>query len=158
MQEEAEALLESVVDSLPTSPQRLDIYRCRARIAQSVWWPGINYQISQVIQNCSVCAKSYSPRPEPLIVTQLPEYRWQVVGTDLFELDGQHYLLIVDYFSRYPEVLALQSTTSTATSVFSRHGVPEVLRSDNGPQFSLLDFAKFASSWEFNHITIVCPS
>ncbi len=128
------------------------------RIAQSVWWPGINNQISQVIQNCSVCAKNYSPRPEPLIVTQLPEYPWQVVGTDLFELDSQHYLLIVDYFSRYPEVLALQSTTSTATiralsSVFSRHGVPEVLRSDNGPQFSSLDFAKFASSWEFNHIT-----
>ena len=69
------------------------------------------------------------------MTSQLPEYPWQTVGTDLFEI---HYLLIVDYFSRYPEVIQLTSTTSTAVirtlkSVFSRHGIPETVRSDNGP-------------------------
>ena len=45
------------------------------------------------------------------MITQLPEYPWQVVGTDLFEIDGTHYLLTVDNFSIYPEVIQLTSTT-----------------------------------------------
>ena len=48
------------------------------------------------------------------MILQLPEYPWQVVGTDLFEIGGVHYLLTVDCFSRYPEVIKLTSTTSVA--------------------------------------------
>ena len=91
--------------------------------------------------------------------TQLPDYPWQVVATDLFELDGKNYLLTVDYFSRYPEVTHLKSSTTSATviehlkRVFSRHSVPEIVRSDNGPQFSSHEFAQFASLYEFSHVT-----
>ena len=60
--------------------------------------------MTQVVQQCVECAKNFTPAKEPLIVTRLPDYPWQVVGTDLFELEGKHYLLTVDYFSRYPEV------------------------------------------------------
>ena len=49
---------------------------------------------------------------EPLMTSELPKYPWQVMGTDLFELNKANYLLVVDYFSRYPEVLQLMSTTS----------------------------------------------
>ena len=94
----------------------------------------------------------------PLISSRLPEYPWQIVGTDLFELDGVHYLLTVDYFSRYPELTQLGSTTSTSViralkAVFARHGIPEVVRSDNGPQYSFQEFVSFASLYEFSHIT-----
>jgi len=52
----------------------------------------------------------------------------------------------------------LSSTTSATViaalkSTFSRHGILEIVRSDNGPQYSSREFAKFASSHEFNHIT-----
>ena len=83
----------------------------------------------------------------------LPDYPWQLVGTDLFELDQVHCLLVVDYFSRYPEVVKLSSTTSTQViatlkAIFARHGIPETVQSDNGPQYlSLLSF------YEFQHIT-----
>ena len=92
------------------------------------------------------------------LLTQLPEYPWQVVGTDLFEIDGTHYLLTVDYFSRYPEVQQLTTTSSAAVisaskAVFARHGIPETVRSDNGPQYSSHEFARFASAYEFKHIT-----
>ena len=75
---------------------------------------------------------------EPLMPSELPKRSWQVVGSDLFELRGVHYLLIVDYFSRYPEVVKMSTTTSKAMivamkPVFARHGLPEVLRSDNRP-------------------------
>ena len=92
------------------------------------------------------------------MISQLLEYPWQVVGTDLFEIDGTHYVPTVDYFSRYPEVIQLTSTTSAAViralkSVFSRHGIPETVRSDNGPQYSSQEFARFASSYEFKYVT-----
>ena len=38
-------------------------------------------------------------------------------------------------------------------STFSRHGIPEIVRSDNGPQFSSADFARFSNSFEFQHLT-----
>ena len=47
------------------------------------------------------------------MTSELPKYPWQVVGTDLFKLKA-NYLLVVDYFSRYPEVLQLTSTTSAS--------------------------------------------
>lgn len=71
---------------------------------------------------------------------------------------GVHYLLTADYFLRYPEVTKLTSTTSVAViwalkSVFSQHGIPETVRGDNAPQYSSQEFAWFAKSYEFNHVT-----
>lgn len=72
--------------------------------------------------------------------TELPDRPWQRVGTDLFELGGKIYLLAVDYFSRFVEIAWLNKTKSNDVthlkSFFARHGIPEVLISDNGPQFS----------------------
>ncbi len=94
----------------------------------------------------------------PLLTTPLPKYPWQVVATDLFELHGVHYLLIADYFSCYPEVSRLTTTTSAAVitamkAVFTRHGIPEVLHSANGPQYSSHEFAVFGDSYGFQHST-----
>ena len=36
---------------------------------------------------------------------------------------------------------------------FSRHGVSEVVISDNGQHYASADFAKFAKDWHFQHIT-----
>ena len=134
------------------------IERCRARVKMSVWWPGVMQSIAQLVQNCRECAKQAKNKKEPLITTPLPDYPWQLVGTDLFELDKCHYLLVVDYFSRYPEVVKLSSTTSNHViavlkTIFARHGIPEVVRSDNGPQYSSQEFAMFVSRYRFSHIT-----
>ena len=81
--------------------------------------------------------------------TALPDYPWQKIGTDLFSLDGTTYMIVVDYFSRYPEVIKLMSTTSSVVisvlkSLFSRYGIPEEVISDNGPQYASQEFCNFA--------------
>ena len=81
-----------------------------------------------------------------------------MIGTDLFELKGAKYLLIVNYFSRCPEVIKMTSTTSAATisllkSVFARHGILEVVHSDNGPQYAATEFSEFAKEYGFRHRT-----
>ena len=134
------------------------IERCRARVRCSVWWPEITKDTAEIVRQCPTCARESQQRREPLIKSTLPDYPWQIIGTDLFELEGTKYLLTVDYFSRYPEVTKLTTTTSAAVishlkNVFSHHGIPEVVHSDNGPQFSALEFTQFANEYGFCHIT-----
>ena len=89
------------------------------------------------------------------MTTKLPEYPWQVLGTDLFELKGNHYLFVSDYFSRYLEVVRLTTTSSSVIRalkiIFSRFGIPEILRSDNGPQYASKEFEEFAKYYGFRH-------
>ena len=93
-----------------------------------------------------------------MISTPLPKHPWERVGTDLFELNGKQYILIADYYSRYPEVIRLTSTTSASVisamkSVFSQHGIPHTVVSDSGPQYDSNEMKEFASLYGFNHIT-----
>jgi len=81
-----------------------------------------------------------------------------MVAADLFTLNRAEHLVVVDYFSRYPEVYKLQSTSSQSIinalkTIYSRHGIPETLRTDNGPQFSSQEFQDFASKYGFTHTT-----
>ncbi len=136
----------------------LGIVRCRLRAKMSVWWPGISKQLAQFVTNCPKCARDSRPKKEPLIPTSLPDYPWEMIAADLFHLEGKDYMVIVDYFSRFPEVKKLRSTTSQTVincfkTVFARYGIPETIRTDNGPQFSSKEFADFSKKYNFRHIT-----
>ena len=76
-----------------------------------------------------------------------------------FHFKGCDYLLIVDYYSRFFETAKLPDTTAKTVichtiSIFARHGIPNVLRSDNGPQFTSDEFKQFSSQWGFCHISV----
>ena len=65
---------------------------------------------------------------------------WQKIGLDLFELNGQHYLFAVDYFTNFIEIDLLTSMTSSRVIAllkkkFAWFGFPNVIMSDGGPQF-----------------------
>ena len=137
----------------------MGIEKCRRRGRDVVYWPNMNRDISDMVQNCSSCMK-FSPAQakEPLQPHGQPVRAWQMVGTDLFQAAGKNYLVIIDYYSIYPEVIQLPSTSSQAVitamkSVFARHGIPEKVLSDNGPQYSSRDFKEFAVDWGFVHQT-----
>lgn len=91
--------------------------------------------------------------------TPFPERPWQMIGTDLFQLDKLNYLIVVDYFSCCIEVAAMQKTTKSheviraLKAIFARHGIPEEVRSDNGPQYSSAEFTHFAKELVFRHTT-----
>ncbi|XP_063077523.1 uncharacterized protein K02A2.6-like [Engraulis encrasicolus] len=132
--------------------------KCVARAQHSVWWPGLSKQIKERVGNCETCAQEAHNAPEPLLTTQLPERPWQRVAVDLFQWENAMYLLCIDYYSRYIEVANLTSTTTAHVTgklkaIFGRHGVPETVVSDNGPQFSAAEFAAFARDYDFVHTT-----
>uniref|UniRef100_A0A3P9IKJ4 Gypsy retrotransposon integrase-like protein 1 n=1 Tax=Oryzias latipes TaxID=8090 RepID=A0A3P9IKJ4_ORYLA len=136
----------------------LGITKCRARAKQSVWWPGLSKELTDMIEKCDVCVRERTNLRETLIPTEFPTRPWSTVGADLFQFGSQHYLIVVDYHSRYFEVAKLTSTTSEGViehfkSVFARHGIPDEVRTDNGPQFSSEHFRKFVRCWNFKHVT-----
>ena len=93
-----------------------------------------------------------------MVVSKTPERPWAKVGADLFEHKGTTYLLTIDYYSKWIEVDKLDNLTSKNTisylkSQFARHGIPDELRSDNGPQFGSAEFAEFAIYYGFVHTT-----
>ena len=127
--------------------------KCKKHTTTLVWWPGVMHQITQLVQNCRVCAKE-SRQGKELLMT--PKYLWQVVGTDLFELNKSNYLLVVDYFSKYPEVLQLTSTMSYPLwSLCSRDmGCPRLSRAitdHNTLQQS--SWVSQAHNYGFQHLT-----
>ena len=121
--------------------------------------PGISQQIYDLVKSCRVCVEiKGNSHPEPLIPREMPLYPWQKVATDLFEYQQTQYLLIVDYLSRYIEVLKLNSTASSEIihqmkRIFAHHGIPQTVISDNGPQYSSQEFRHFAALYGFSHIT-----
>ena len=135
------------------------ITKCRQRLRQSVWWPGANNQLQQLIQDCEICSKMASRRMEPLESSRFPELPWQHIATDIMELKNRKYLVLIDYYSRYMELQLLENLSSSGVvinhmkSIFARHGIPQVVTSDNGPQFAASEFKKFANEYGFHHHT-----
>ena len=75
----------------------------------------------------------------------------------MFEIEGRHYLIAVDYYSNFIEVDLMTKTTSAKVIAilkkqFARFGIPMTIVSDGGPQFASTEFSNFASSWGITHI------
>jgi hypothetical protein len=61
-----------------------------------------------------------------------------VVGTDLCKINEKEYLVIVDAYSSFPEVILLSSQSSKAVIkgmkvILARYCIPDIVHSDNGP-------------------------
>jgi|UniRef100_A0A2S2R0U0 transposase InsO family protein len=118
----------------------------------------MNKDIEEVVNRCQICLKYRKTNTkEPLECSDVPEKPWQVVGTDLFYFQGKNYVMLVDYFSKFVEFVMIPKLTSLNTinaikSNFSRHGIPEIIRSDGGTQFTSEEFQHFLKEWHIEHI------
>lgn len=137
----------------------LGIEKCRRRAREVMYWPGMYQSITDMVKSCSVCLKHQPKQPaQPLNPHPVTNYPWEKLGVDLCSLEGENYLVMCDYFSNYPEVGKLRSTSSESVIsamkyVFAGQGIPAVVFSDNGSQFSSVEFRKFAKEYEFSHET-----
>ena len=134
------------------------IQKCRERSRQSVWWPGISLDIAAMVKNCKICQRHQAEQHEPLKPSEFPDRLWQRVATDLFNWQSHNYILVIDYYSRYIEIAKLNDLDSATTirvlkSIFARHGVPEIVVFDNGPQYASQRFKHFAQDYSFTSVT-----
>ena len=135
------------------------LHKCRQRAQITVWWPGLSRDLKELINRCETCRLARpAQKSEPLQPTPLPQRPWQKLGADLCQHRGKNFLIVVDYYSRWLEILLLKSTTASVVIkklryLFSTHGMPDVIVSDNGPQFRCKEFRDFAQECDFYHQT-----
>lgn len=135
------------------------VTKSQLRAKDSIYWPNMMSDIERKINDCGVCLQNArSVRKEPMLSHELPSQPWEILSSDLFELDGHSYILIADHYSKMPFVRGLKSTSCSEVvkfckDMFAIHGVPKRLYSDNGPQYSAAEFRNFSLNWDFEHIT-----
>ena len=83
-------------------------------------------------------------------MTPLPNGPWERVSIDFCEVAG-HY--VIDDYSRFPEIEVVHSTSAKAMipkldRIFAAYGVPQVVKSDNGPPLMVVSSHNLASSTE----------
>ncbi len=129
-----------------------------ARASRTVYWPGIKKHIMSYQTNCRSCTEiSPSQAREPLALSPLPDRPFQIVCSDLFQLHGHFYLIVVDRFSGFLHIFYSKDSPSHEflqrhfRDIFMRYGRPEQLDSDGGPQFQSQSFKDFLASWGVKH-------
>lgn len=141
------------------------IVKMKQRCRTTVWWPGMNNDIEHYVRHCVPCAvsgKSCRPTAPPLQPIDFPPRPWHTVAIDIFgevtwAPSHQRFLIVlVDLHSKWPEVAACGTVTSASiinflSDLFWRHGLPDNLISDNGPQFISNEFESFLSSHGIRH-------
>ena len=86
----------------------------------------------------------------------VPRGPWMKLGINLFEHNIKQYILMLDYFNKFPIIYRLYrlSTGTVITKLkglFSENSILEVIIPDGGPQFRS-EFSNFAHEWGFQHI------
>ena len=127
----------------------------------SFFWPSINKAIEEVVCQCETCTQFQSQNAAvPLTPTPTPSCPWQMCATDIIMLEGVDHLVVGDLYLKMIFVQHLPPGQSNANKVilllkemFSEHGIPKVLHSDNGPQYASAQFADFCISWGITHET-----
>ena len=105
-----------------------------------VWWPSITTDIEQTVQSCTNCAvMSRDPQKVPLHSWDFPRKPWQRLHLDYaVYFKGKMWLILIDAYSKWPEVHEMFETTSKTTiqqlrKIFAVQGLPELIVTDNGP-------------------------
>jgi transposase InsO family protein len=129
------------------------LVKTKALIREKVWFPGIDRLVEQAVESCIACqAATPQVKREPLQMSKLPVAPWKELSADFAELPGGDYLLVViDDYSRFPVVEIINSTSARTVvprfdRIFSEYGVPDVMRTDNGPPFNSREYKLFAES------------
>lgn len=152
-----QTLRRQVLERLHDSHRGTEATKRRAR--QTVWWPNINNDISNIVQSCEACQVMLpSQQREPyLIDNETPTRPFESVSADFFSIAGKSYLVYVDRYSGWPAVGHCGNDTTTSKTIqffrifFRDLGVPVRLRTDGGPQFTSHEFKDFLKRWGVHH-------
>lgn len=106
------------------------------------YWPNLSEDINTYIKKCRICEK-YLPvnYKEPMLPHSVPTQRFNKVGADIMEFGGRAYLVVIDHFSHWMEIIGLSDKLSESVidgfqEIFTRFGYPQYMVADNIPFLS----------------------
>ena len=149
---------------IPTSLQQRAIDLARAShqglaktkslLREKVWFPDIDNMVKDTIAHYLPCNATGRPDPqEPLQMTDMPDGPWQKIHVDFYGPlpSGEYLLVVIDRYSRYPEVEIVRSTKASSVipkldKMFAAHGIPDTITSDNGPPFNGSEYKRYLTA------------
>ena len=148
-----QAVLELLHESHP------GVSRMKNLARSYVWWPNIDKDIDMIVKTCYDCQQTrHSPPVAPLHPWEWPQRPWARIHIDYAgPVEGKMLLVIVDAHSKWLDVAVVTSATSSVTieklrGMFTTHGIPEIVVSDNGTVFTSDEFETFMISNGIRHI------
>ena len=129
--------------------------KMQLRAKPSLYWPGINEEIRNKVENCIPCQTvARSQQKQPAIPIEVPFRPLQKLGMDLFFCKGKWYLLVCDYYSKFTVFRQMPSISnknviSALESIISEYGNVEEIICDDGKQFTAQEYKNFAAQYGF---------
>ena len=120
----------------------------------------MDLRIENLVKSCEVCQKVRSlPQKIPLIPWQWPGRPFQRIHLDFCDFDRDKFLVLVDSYSKWIDVKCMNSTNALSTIdelrlMFSEHGIPEEIVTDNGPPFQSIEFREFVNLNAIKHVFV----
>ena len=135
--------------------------RTKALLRETVWFPGMDKQVRTELEHCLACQATAQPNhPEPIKTAPMPNSPWDKVKIDFYGPlpTGQYILVVIDCYSRFPEIeilttISAQKVIPKLDSIFTRHGIPSHLTSDNGPPFQSHEFGRYMTAMGITNTT-----
>ncbi|CAK1583893.1 unnamed protein product [Parnassius mnemosyne] len=114
------------------------------RIRRNYYWDNLQETVSAIINSCTACKKmKYDRKPiKPILqLTQTQDAPFQEIFIDLFNIEGKHYLTLIDAFSKLGQAIEIanRSTPEVVRALmryFSFYGIPKKISSDPGSEFN----------------------
>ena len=135
------------------------ICRMKALARSTMWWLNIDRELEIRVKSCNECLQNkHKPAEAPLHPWEFPGRPWSRLHIDYAgPVQGKMILVIVDSYSKWIEAHVVTTATATATInklrlTFATHGLPDIIVSDNGANFTSEEFAAFMKSNGIKHV------
>ena len=134
------------------------ISKCQARAKSTVYWPGMDKDITNLIGHCDTCRQVQHTPPSYDKHSVEACYLSHIYGSDIANIDGKPHVIVVDYYSFFIYERPMPDMSSemlilALKTIFSELGVPAILISDNGCPYCSEEFKQFSLEWSFVHKT-----
>ncbi|CAH8575264.1 unnamed protein product [Schistosoma guineensis] len=134
------------------------IKRMKSIARSYAYWPLMDQHIVDLVSKCTQCQQAAKCNAKILPVPwPQPEYAWSRIHVNFAgPNNGITYLVVVDAFSKWPEIVPVMPPTTTQTmqlltEMFSRNGLSDIIVSDNGSQFTSSQFQEFCKRLSIKH-------
>ena len=125
-----------------------------SRARQAMYWPGMDRDIINHVQSCLSCWESApSHVREPTLPADIPEFPFQNVVADLFEIESYKYLVYADRLTGFVELAYFPSTTTSTVIIntlrefFHRWGVAEEISLYGASNLQSTEIKDWLKSW-----------
>jgi hypothetical protein len=143
----------------------MGVFKTVERIAKKYWWPGMRTDIQKYVKECLICQEFKRRKEEKKgfmksIEAYLP---FELMGMDILtdlkttKNGNKHIVVLTDYYTKWPEAFAVPDHTSEtlakiiAAQIFSRHGAPERIITDRGPDFMADTYRQVTELLQMKH-------